>query len=180
MAISDGLPSSLDYTVVRSRRRTLALIVHADNRLEVRCGQRTPARDIQRFVQEKQTWIRRKYQENQSLVRIEPGAGAELVQLRQTTRHLVDGIVARHPDLVPSKISIRLQKRRWGSCSRRGSIAINVCAGRLPMHLLEYIVVHELCHLRQFDHSARFYELVRQKLPDARERQRQLKQYLLV
>lgn len=180
MAISDHLPSGIEFTVVRSRRRTLALIVHADNRLEVRCGQRTSLRDIERFIKEKQSWIERKHHENRSLIPIEPGTGTELSQLRQSTRHHVERIVAQHPDLVPQKISIRLQKRRWGSCSRRGSIAINVCAGRLPMHLLEYIVVHELCHLKQFNHSARFYDLVRQKLPDAPERQRQLKQYLLV
>jgi predicted metal-dependent hydrolase len=180
MGTPDSQQPGLDYTVVRSRRRTIALVVHADNRLEVRCGPRTPLKEIERFVLEKQSWIRRKYRENQDLIPVSPGTGPELTRLRQSTRHLVETIIAQHPDLKPQKITIRRQKSRWGSCSRRGTISINVCAGLLPPKLLEYIVVHELCHLSQFNHSARFYQLVCQKLPDARERQRQLKQFLLV
>ena len=170
----------LSYTVVRSRRRTLALVVHPDNRLEVRCGTRTPLHVIQQFVQEKQTWVRRKFHENQALIPVNPGTGSELSELRRATRRAVLQVASRHPDLLPQKISIRHQKSRWGSCSRRGTISINVCAGLLPPTLLEYIVVHELCHLKQFNHSDLFYQLVVSRLPDARERQRQLKQYLLV
>ncbi len=175
-----GLGLDLTFTVVRSRRRTIALIVHPDNRLEVRCGPRTPLKVIERFVQEKQAWIRRKCYENQALIPVHPGSGAELAALRRKTRQAVEWIVGLHPDLVPQQISIRRQKSRWGSCSRRGTISINVCAGLLPPRLLEYIVVHELCHLVQFNHSDLFYQQVISRLPDARDRQRQLKQYLLV
>ena len=180
MARPDNPRLDLDYTVVRSRRRTIALVVHADNRLEVRCGPRTPLREIERFVQEKQSWIRRKCRENLDLIPVSPGIGPELTKLRLLTRQRVEAMITQHADLKPAKVVIRRQKSRWGSCSRRGTISINVCAGLLPPPLLEYIVVHELCHLSQFNHSAQFYQLVCQRLPDARERQRQLKQYLLV
>lgn len=68
-----------------------------------------------------------------------------------------------------NKITIRNQKSRWGSCSKKGSLNFNYRLVFLPGHLADYIIVHELCHLGEFNHSKAFWTLVGQAIPDYRK-----------
>lgn len=70
--------------------------------------------------------------------------------------------------LKPLKISFRRQKSRWGSCSGRGSISLNINLVSLPLRTIEYVIVHELCHLKHHNHSKAFWEEVEKFLPDYR------------
>lgn len=72
-------------------------------------------------------------------------------------------------------ISIRNQTTRWGSCSSKGNLSFNYLIVRLPQHLADYIVVHELCHLGEFNHSKKFWELVSRADPDYKKHQIELK-----
>lgn len=74
----------------------------------------------------------------------------------------------------PKRVSIRAQRTRWGSCSSQGTICLNWRLLLLPTDLCDYILVHELCHLRHLDHSARFWKLVSSVFPDYEERERRL------
>ncbi len=71
-------------------------------------------------------------------------------------------------------VRIRSQATRWGSCSMKGNLNFNCNIVKLPSHLIDYIVVHELCHLAQFNHSKNFWELVSQKIPRYAEYRKEL------
>lgn len=74
-----------------------------------------------------------------------------------------------------NKIFIKNQKTRWGSCSSKGNLNFNYKIVLLPPHLSDYIIVHELCHLGQFNHSKAFWSLVEQTVPDWKKRRAELK-----
>ncbi|MBT8419800.1 MAG: M48 family metallopeptidase [Gammaproteobacteria bacterium] len=79
------------------------------------------------------------------------------------------GILADRVGKHPSKVSIRAQKTRWGSCSSRGHISLNWHLMLLPMQLVDYVLVHELCHLHYLDHSSEFWSLVSRLVPDCKQ-----------
>ncbi|MCU0660293.1 MAG: M48 family metallopeptidase [Candidatus Pacebacteria bacterium] len=74
-----------------------------------------------------------------------------------------------------NKVSIKNQKTRWGSCSKRGNLNFNYKIALLPEKLAEYVVVHELCHLGQFNHSQKFWNLVAKTMPDYLDIKEELK-----
>jgi predicted metal-dependent hydrolase len=73
------------------------------------------------------------------------------------------------------RIAIKNQKTRWGSCSKSGNLNFNFKIALLPDRAAEYVVVHELCHLAQMNHSKKFWDLVAQTIPEHRKIRQQLK-----
>lgn len=102
---------------------------------------------------------------------------AERLLRRLAVRELVpqlEGLAARH-GLAVRRILIRNQRTRWGSCSRAGVIALNFRLVQMPAAVREYVLLHELMHLRQQNHSHRFWRLVEEVCPDFRDAERWLK-----
>ncbi len=98
--------------------------------------------------------------------------------LKKQTRQQVDFYVSQHAprkQLVPRSITIKTQKSRWGSCGIRNDININWLLMMAPKEVLEYVVVHELCHIEVKNHSSQFWALVAEHLPDYQLRRNWLK-----
>lgn len=74
-----------------------------------------------------------------------------------------------------NKVTVRNQSTRWGSCSKSGNINFNYKLALLPESLVDYVVVHELCHLGEFNHSKNFWDLVARTVPDYKERRQELR-----
>lgn len=80
----------------------------------------------------------------------------------------------QHYNFEYNRIAIRNQKGRWGSCSNRKNLNFNYKIVLLPKELADYIIVHELCHLKEFNHGEGFWNLVEEKIPNHEELKKQL------
>lgn len=78
-------------------------------------------------------------------------------------------------DFSYGRVSIRNQKTRWGSCSRQGNLNFNYRLVHLRGELRDYVIIHELCHLKEFNHSSKFWGLVAKVIPEYKELRKELK-----
>ena len=79
--------------------------------------------------------------------------------------------------LTAPELRLRSMRRRWGSCSRQGRVTLNVELVKLPLTLIDYVIAHELCHLFEFNHGKKFYQLLEHVMPDWKQREVMLKQF---
>ncbi len=161
----------MEYTVVYSSRRTLGLEIR-EGKLIVRAPRGTPQSEIQRLLREKSAWIethlarsRQRAAEAASADRL---TWEELEALAEKACSVIPERVRHYAPLIgvhPRKITVRNQRTRWGSCSARGSLNFNVMLMLAPPDVLDSVVVHELCHLKEMNHSARFYQEISRVFP---------------
>jgi predicted metal-dependent hydrolase len=100
--------------------------------------------------------------------------------MKQRSKQHVEQLVRQHADkkqLFPQAVRIKTQKSRWGSCGIRNDININWLLIMAPPEVLEYVVVHELCHIRVRNHSIHFWALVGEHLPDYKRHRYWLKKH---
>ena len=96
-------------------------------------------------------------------------------------KQIIPGIAEKYSEkmqLFPSRITFRKAKRRWGSCSNKNSISFNYLMMKLPIKVVEYIVVHELAHIEHKHHQKEFWNLVRDYIPDYKALRTELKSYM--
>lgn len=105
------------------------------------------------------------------------GGSVPPIPAEQTSREQIEGMVnvwAKHIGVQPGRIQFRTMSRKWGSCSSRDNITLNSRLTWLPAHLAEYVVLHELVHLKVFNHGKEFKAMMSAHMPDWVEREREL------
>lgn len=171
----------MEYTLKKSKRKTVSVEVR-DGEVIVRAPNRMPKRDINAFVAKHEAWIEKQ------LKRSREQQAAEAV-VPKLTQGEIDALYARAKALIPERvryfagllgekygrITIRCQRTRWGSCSAKKNLNFNCLLLLAPPEVLDSVVAHEVCHLREMNHSARFYALVTEICPDYHRRNRWLK-----
>ncbi|HUO50464.1 MAG TPA: SprT family zinc-dependent metalloprotease [Candidatus Paceibacterota bacterium] len=171
------------YTVRENpRARRITITVRRDGSVWVTKPRRTPLRAVEQFVHKSVSWIekaRKKIAGTARTSRIE-SSKKEFEKFKSAARHLV----ARRIMLLNerygfrfSKIVIRNQKSRWGSCSHAGVLSFNYRLVFLPEHLADYVIVHELCHLAEMNHGKKFWALVAQAIPDHVRCRKEIRKY---
>ena len=210
----------VDYTLIRARRRTAAIQIQKDGQVVVRAPMRLPKKEIERFLQEKESWIlaqqqrmRQRQQRREQFALSDgrlpllgkffpleqtdsakpsyqdgvfclPRGGEE--QLRQQAQLLYRQIAREEltrrvafyaPKLgvQPAGLRINGAKGRWGSCSGKNSLNFSWRLMLAPEHCVNYVVVHELCHLLERGHGSRFKALMDAFMPDWRDRRAKLR-----
>ena len=169
--------TELRYRLVRSARKTLAIQIRPDGEVIVRAPKRMPRAEIERFVSGKREWITRHVAEQTAPL---PGfTEEELHALAQRAKTVIPARVAYYAPIVGvtyGNITIRHQRTRWGSCSSQGNLNFNCLLMLAPEKVIDYVVVHELCHRKEMNHSPKFWAEVERILPDYRERRRWLRE----
>ena len=159
----------IPYTLIRSDRKSISLQITRDGRVVVRCPRRMPQKAVEAFVAEKEGWLQSHLAPILARPRKPPFTREELEILTQEARYRIPPRVqyyAEQMGLHYSRITVRRQKSRWGSCSGRGNLSFNCLLMLTPPEIRDYVVVHELCHLKEMNHSARFWAEVSAVLPD--------------
>ena len=163
----------LEYTVIRSNRRTIGLEVKPDGQVIVRVPIRLPDSEICKFVHKHEEWIQ-KHQEiaRQRLEERPPVEKLTMQEIQELADQAVKVIPQRVAYYAPKigvdygRITIRNQKTRWGSCSANGNLNFNCLLMLTPSEVIDSVVVHELCHRKEMNHSDRFYAEVLLVFPD--------------
>ena len=162
----------VEYTLKRNRRsKGVRLIIHRDGRLVATAPGRVSLRTIEDFFNHKSAWILEKLAIFSAL----PGGTTpenvrgEYREYKEQARALAHDRLRyfnAHYGFTYGRISVKAQKTLWGSCSRQGNLNFNYKIAIIPPALADYIVVHELCHLKELNHSPRFWSLVAETIPD--------------
>ncbi len=169
---------SIAYTVVRSDRRTIAMSVAADGSVCVRAPRWLPERRITSFVRERAAWVVRKQAE--AVDRAERSAGPltaeEIARARALfAERLTEcwSVFARPGERMPD-LRVRVMRTRWGSLAASGRVTLNAALVRATCEQLDYVIFHELCHLRVRGHGRDFYAELARHVPDWRRVRREL------
>lgn len=163
-----------DYTVIRSRRRTIALEITRQGTALVRAPLRAADADIARFVDSHRAWLDKHLAARRSYMAAHPEPSAEQAALwrRQAAEQLPSlvRLWAQRMGVQPAGITITAARTRFGSCSGKNRLSFSLYLMAYPPDAIEYVVVHELAHIRHHDHSPSFYREVKTYLPDWKRR----------
>lgn len=172
---------TLPIIMARSSRKTLSISITDDISLRVKAPIRMTDREIERFINGKKFWIYKQAvrvkKDNASRVSY---SEEEIRRLREKARRVLTKKTDYYKKLLNvnyQRIRIGDQKTRWGSCSSKGTISYSWRLVLMPEDIQDYVVVHELSHLLEMNHSSRFWEHVGNVIPDYKNRRSWLKQH---
>lgn len=165
----------LYYLSKSSRSRSVRLSITSRG-LCVSSPRWVSLRFIESCIHQKSVWIFRQFQQAKE------AKSAPIIEYNKYKHRAKKFIVEKirqfntHYGFVYHRVSIRNQSTRWGSCSRAGNLNFNVRLFFVDPALADYVVVHELCHLQEMNHSVKFWKLVAESVPDYKEKRRKLKE----
>ena len=160
--------------IIRSERRTIAIEIKQDLRVIVRAPLEMRDREIYRFVAKKRLWIDKHLETAKAHIAetVPALSGEELRALTDAALKDIPARVAKYAAVMGvtvGRITIRSQKSRWGSCSAKGNLNFNCLLMLCPEEIRDYVVVHELCHLKELNHAPAFWAQVERVLPGYKE-----------
>ncbi len=174
----------MNIKVIKSARRTISLEITPELDVILRAPYLTSRREIEHFLDSKTDWI------NKTIRRMERKKAAsdtegrraisdeETQALARKAKEIIPPKVKYYADIIGvdyGRITIRNQKTRWGSCSAKHNLNFNCLLLRAPEEILDYVIVHELCHIIEMNHSKAFWAEVGKVLPDYKARRKWLK-----
>lgn len=159
----------MDIIYLRSARRTMALEITKDLRVVVRLPAACPQKRAERFVAEHMDWICTHYEIQRRRSARYQLSQAEQQALREKAKAVLPGRVehfARLTGLSPTGVGITAAKTRFGSCSAKNKLNFSLYLMLYSSGAIDYVVLHEICHIQYKNHSPAFYQLIGQYMPD--------------
>lgn len=172
----------MDYQIIRSNRKTLALQIK-DGELTVRAPRRAKQAEIDAMIEQHRSWIEKHLQKaeehRQAAKALPPLTTEDIHALADEALKVIPERVRYYAPLIGvsyGRITIRNQRTKWGSCTAQGNLNFNCLLMLTPPEVLDSVVVHELCHRKEMNHSGRFYAEVLRVFPDYRKWDKWLKE----
>jgi predicted metal-dependent hydrolase len=191
--------STIKYTIDRSfSRKHTYITIQKDGSVLIKTNPFTSIRTIENFISQKEQWIQQKQNaiyhaiqqiENHFYLFGKLQPRNDLTQkdidtlYLQKSKEIIPPLVTQyseHMQLYPSRISFRRNKTRWGSCSSKNNLSFNTMLIQTPLTFIEYVVVHELAHIKYKNHSQNFWNLVEEILPDYQQRRKSIKEHYIL
>ena len=172
-----------DVEIIKSKRRTLSLEIKSDGRIIARTPLRMSEREIRRFIESKEQWIENnliklniKRQNEKPVKKL---TDEEIKALNEKAGAYIPERVKYYADNIGvsyNKISIKPLRSKWGSCNSKGNLSFNSLLMLTPPEVIDSVVVHELCHRLEMNHSKAFYSYVLKAFPDYKRYNKWLKE----
>lgn len=178
--------NKINIEIIRSGRKSIAMEITRDLRVLVRAPFRMPDSGIQKFIKDKSSWLEEHLELVQKKIElleqqektVQKLTMEEIHQLADQALKVIPEKVAYYAPIIGvdyGKITIRNQVSRWGSCSSKGNLNFNCLLMLTPPDVIDYVVVHELCHRKELNHSSKFWGEVERVLPNYKEPREWLK-----
>ena len=164
----------MEYEVIRTKRKTLAMEVNIDGKIIIRAPLRCSGKAIEAFVTNNREWLEKalikaeKRRERKSLFSVPEGK--EEFYRQKAKEYLPDRTYywSKITGLTPSYVHITRAEKRFGSCNGRNGICFSFRLMTYPEKVIDYVIIHELAHIKHKNHSAEFYSLIAKFMPDYR------------
>ena len=173
-----GQVKALEYNVIRSLRKTVSLEVERNGTVLVRAPLLMPPGEIDRFVASHEQWIVKKQVQQSARAYRESQADSRAEELIRQAKQKIPPLVRAYSEKMEvtfTTLKITSAKTRFGSCSSKGALCFSWRLMMYPAAAIEYVVVHELAHLKHHNHSRAFYATVEQYMPDYKRREQFLR-----
>lgn len=172
-----------NYKIIRSNRKTVGIQITKDLTVVVRAPKSVSVDEINSIVKEKSAWIERNLKKMEirksEQACVTKFSKQDIFQMKKIAKILLPERVnffVKNMCVSYKSIFIRCQKTVWGSCSAKGNLNFNCLLTLCPKEVVDYVVVHELCHLKEFNHSKTFWTEVKKYCPDYKESKKWLKE----
>ncbi|MBE6791775.1 MAG: M48 family metallopeptidase [Ruminococcaceae bacterium] len=168
----------MEYKIIYSKRKSLAIQVTPDGEVLVKAPKNTPKKNIEETVKKYSDWIEKTQKKVLGKdIGMKKASAEEEKLLRKKARELLPEKVNYYSDLLgvtPTRLTVTGARTRFGSCSGKNSISFSFYLMRFPEDAIDYVVVHELCHMIHHNHSKEFYKEIEKILPDYKRRKKLL------
>jgi len=165
--------SEIKYRLIRSNRKTISITVDREGNVIVKAPTYADRVRIERFINDKRDWIlknvKKQKEKASSLECVGKLSPKELRNYGEITLSRIQPYLLQYSafyGVTYNRVTIRSQKTRWGSCSSKKNLNFNCMLAAVPDRVVKYVVVHELCHLLEMNHSKKFWALVERAIPD--------------
>ena len=162
----------MEFEVIRSNRKSMAIEIKL-NKLIIRAPMQATNEEINSFMLKNKAWIEKhlakSMMQQQAAASIKKLTMEEIRKLADKALEIIPERVKYYAPLVGvtyGRITIRNQRSKWGSCSSKGNLNFNCLLMLAPPEVIDSVVVHELCHRKEMNHSDRFYAEVLRVFPD--------------
>jgi len=167
-----------NYNLKRSKRKTLALEITFDSQIIVRAPMYISQKKIDDFVQKHEQWLEKHLEKQSKRQCSNELTPQQIEELKRQASEVLPKKVEYYSNLMqlyPTGVKITSAKRRFGSCNGKNSLCFSYRLMQYPNDAVDYVVVHELAHIKYKDHSRNFYSLIEQYMPDYKARDAILK-----